>query len=40
MDAKTLSYRRVEYDIDKTADKIYAIPDLSDALGDRLKHGR
>ena len=39
-DAKTLQYRRVEYDIDKTANKIYAIADLSDALGDRLKHGR
>ena len=40
MEAKTLTYRRVKYDIDKTANKIYAIPDLSDALGDRLKHGR
>lgn len=40
MDAKILTYRRVEYDIDKTADKIYSIADLSDALGDRLKHGR
>ena len=39
-DAKTLQYRRVEYDINKTANKIYAVPDLSDALGDRLKHGR
>ncbi len=38
--AKTLEYRRVEYDIEKTANKIYAIADLSDALGDRLKHGR
>jgi predicted phosphodiesterase len=35
-----LTYRRVEYDIDKTANKIYAVADLSDALGDRLKHGR
>ncbi len=39
-DENTLTYRRVEYDIDKTANKIYAIADLSDALGDRLKHGR
>lgn len=39
-DAKTLTFRRVPYDIDKTANKIYAVPDLSDALGDRLKHGR
>ena len=37
---KTITYRRVEYDIEKTANKIYAEPDLSDALGDRLKHGR
>ena len=39
-DEMTLTYRRVEYDIDKTANKIYDVPDLSDALGDRLKHGR
>lgn len=38
--AKTLNFRRVQYDIEKTANKIYAVPDLSDALGDRLKHGR
>ena len=37
---KSITYRRVEYDIEKTANKIYAEPDLSDALGDRLKHGR
>jgi diadenosine tetraphosphatase ApaH/serine/threonine PP2A family protein phosphatase len=39
-DKKTVTYRRVEYDVDKTANKIYDVPDLSDALGDRLKHGR
>lgn len=39
-DEETVTYRRIEYDIDKTADKIYAEADLSDALGDRLKHGR
>ncbi|TWU67067.1 MULTISPECIES: metallophosphoesterase family protein [Crateriforma] len=39
-DAKSIEFRRVEYDIDKTANKIYNTPDLSDALGDRLKHGR
>ncbi len=39
-DAKTLTYRRVSYDFNKTADKIYTIPDLADALGDRIKHGR
>lgn len=40
MDAKTITYRRVDYDRDKTAQKIYDVPDLSDGLGDRLKHGR
>jgi predicted phosphodiesterase len=39
-DAKTLSYRRVAYDFNATAEKIYQIPDLADALGDRIKHGR
>ncbi|TWU51319.1 metallophosphoesterase family protein [Rubripirellula reticaptiva] len=39
-DENSLTYRRVDYDRDKTANKIYNIPDLSDALGDRLKHGR
>ncbi len=36
----TLTYRRVEYDIDTTVDKIYAEPDLLNQLGDRLRHGR
>jgi len=39
-DAMSIEFRRVAYDIDKTAGKIYDIPDLSDALGDRLQHGR
>ncbi|TWU35950.1 metallophosphoesterase family protein [Novipirellula artificiosorum] len=39
-DAHTVTYRRVGYDIDAVANKIYGIPDLADALGDRLKHGR
>jgi predicted phosphodiesterase len=39
-DASTLTYRRIDYDRDKTASKIYDVPDLSYALGDRLKHGR
>ena len=33
-------YRRVEYDFEETAQKIYDVLDLSDALGDRIKHGR
>jgi len=39
-DAKTATFRRVEYDIDATVAKIYEVPDLSNALGDRLRHGR
>ena len=35
-----VTYRRIEYDIEQTANKIYAEADLSDQLGDRLKHGR
>jgi len=36
----TLKYRRVQYDVEKTASKIYAIPELDNFLGDRLKDGR
>lgn len=39
-DAMTATFRRVEYDIETTASKIYAIGDLANALGDRLRHGR
>jgi predicted phosphodiesterase len=35
-----LSFRRVEYDIDKTVAKIYATPELDNFLGDRLRDGR
>lgn len=35
-----LNYRRVDYDVDKTAQKIYDIPDLDNMLGDRLRSGR
>lgn len=37
---KTVQYHRVEYDVDKTCDKIYAIPQLENMLGDRLRTGR
>jgi len=37
---KTIEFRRVEYDIDATANKIYDAPDLDNMLGDRLKSGR
>ena len=35
-----LTYRRVAYDCDSTAQKIYDIPDLDNFLGDRLRDGR
>jgi predicted phosphodiesterase len=40
LDGDTIRYRRVEYDIDTTVKKIYAIPDLDNFLGDRLRDGR
>jgi diadenosine tetraphosphatase ApaH/serine/threonine PP2A family protein phosphatase len=40
LDGETIRYRRVEYDIDTTVRKIYAIPDLDNFLGDRLRDGR
>ena len=40
LDDSTIRYRRVEYDIDTTVKKIYAIPDLENFLGDRLRDGR
>ena len=40
LDGETIRYRRVEYDVDVTAKKIYAVPDLENFLGDRLKEGR
>jgi predicted phosphodiesterase len=35
-----ITFRRVEYDVTVTSDKIYAIDDLDNMLGDRLKSGR
>ena len=35
-----IKFRRVEYDWQKTRDKIYEIPDLDNFLGDRLGEGR
>jgi diadenosine tetraphosphatase ApaH/serine/threonine PP2A family protein phosphatase len=40
LDRETIRYRRVEYDIETTIKKIYAIPDLENFLGDRLRDGR
>lgn len=36
----TVEFRRVGYDFDATAKKIYAIADLDNMLGDRLRTGR
>jgi predicted phosphodiesterase len=35
-----LTYRRVDYDVETTTNKIYNIPNLDNMLGDRLKSGR
>jgi predicted phosphodiesterase len=35
-----ITFRRVEYDVNVTADRIYEIPELDRFLGDRLKEGR
>jgi predicted phosphodiesterase len=33
-------FRRVEYPVEKTIEKIYAVPELDNFLGDRLRDGR
>ena len=40
LDDDTITYRRVEYDIDTTVKKIYNVPELENFLGDRLREGR
>lgn len=39
-DECSIEYHRVEYDIQTTREKIHAIPDLDNMLGDRLLSGR
>ena len=39
-DGQTIFFRRVEYDADATARKIYDVPELDRFLGDRLRTGR
>ncbi|MDZ4849238.1 MAG: metallophosphoesterase family protein [Pirellulaceae bacterium] len=39
-EAGTVEYRRVEYDVAITSNKIFAIPDLDNFLGERLREGR
>jgi hypothetical protein len=33
-------FRRVEYSLEQTIEKIYEIPELDNFLGDRLRDGR
>ncbi|MFO0867909.1 MAG: metallophosphoesterase family protein [Pirellulales bacterium] len=40
LDDERVEFRRVAYPVDTTAQKIYAIPELDDFLGDRLREGR
>jgi predicted phosphodiesterase len=40
LDDDRITFRRVEYDVMKTREKIHAIPDLDKYLGDRLLDGR
>lgn len=40
LDGSTVTFRRVDYDVDATAKKIHDIPDLDPFLGDRLRDGR
>ena len=35
-----VQFRRVEYPVEKTIEKIYAVPELDNFLGDRLRDGR
>lgn len=39
-DGDRIWFRRVEYDVEATIRKIYAVPELADFLGDRLRAGR
>ncbi|GIT31841.1 MAG: hypothetical protein Ct9H300mP1_38870 [Planctomycetaceae bacterium] len=38
--AVRVEFQRVEYNLEATAEKIYATPDLDNFLGDRLRDGR
>jgi predicted phosphodiesterase len=37
---ETITFHRVDYDVNQTAEKIYQTPDLDNFLGDRIKEGR
>ncbi len=40
LDDNVVHFRRIPYPLEKTVDKIYAIPELDNFLGDRLYEGR
>lgn len=40
LDDRTVNFKRIDYDFEKTISKIYPIPDLDNFLGDRLRDGR
>jgi len=40
LEGDTITFRRIDYDVNKTAQKIYDTPDLDNFLGDRIKDGR
>jgi predicted phosphodiesterase len=40
LDDDVVSFRRVDYEYEKTIAKIYEVPDLDNFLGDRLRDGR
>jgi uncharacterized protein (TIGR02996 family) len=39
-DGQTIHFRRVEYDLEQTIQKVHAHPELDNILGDRLRDGR
>ena len=40
MDGDSIEFRRVEYPLETTAQKIFSIPELDNFLGERLREGR
>lgn len=40
LDGDRIEFRRIEYDIHSTVEKIFAIPELDNFLGERLREGR
>jgi diadenosine tetraphosphatase ApaH/serine/threonine PP2A family protein phosphatase len=40
LEGQQITFRRVPYAWEETIEKIYAIPELDDFLGDRLREGR